>query len=365
MPRQERHKTQYPGVYYIEGTSKATGKPERIYYIMYYRNGRKIEEKAGFQYRDDMTPARASNIRASKINGDKLPNAAKREETSSLTLSELWNQYAAAKAHIKRLKDFEGYFRLHIMPSLGDHTPDSLNPADIDRLRNMYVLDGCAPQSIKHYLSLISRLVKFGVERGLCGPLCFKIEYPRYDNRVTEDLTDKQVQKLLTAAGEHKDPNVSAVIKLALYTGMRKDEMLRLMWEDIDFERGNITIRNPKGVVTIVIPMNRHARKTLDAIPRTESPYVIPGAKGEKRHRNAFARQLRAIRDKAGLPDTFRPLHGLRHVYASRIASSGKVDMYTLQKLLGHKSHKMTERYAHLRDEALRRAADVADEIFD
>jgi hypothetical protein len=46
------------------------------------------------------------------------------------------------------------------------------------------------------------------------------------------------------------------------------------------------------------------------------------------------------------------------------LASSGKVDMYTLQKLLTHKSPAMTQRYAHLRDEALRRAADVADEIF-
>jgi site-specific recombinase XerD len=59
----------------------------------------------------------------------------------------------------------------------------------------------------------------------------------------------------------------------------------------------------------------------------------------------------------------FRPLHGLRHVYASMLASSGKVDMYTLQKLLTHKSPQMTQRYAHLRDEALRRAADLAGEL--
>jgi len=41
---------------------------------------------------------------------------------------------------------------------------------------------------------------------------------------------------------------------------------------------------------------------------------------------------------------------GLRHVYASMLASSGQVDMYTLQKLLTHKSPAMTQRYAHLRD---------------
>ncbi len=55
--------------------------------------------------------------------------------------------------------------------------------------------------------------------------------------------------------------------------------------------------------------------------------------------------------------------HGLRHVYASMLASSGKVEMYTLQKLLTHKSPRMTQRYAHLRDETLKRAAAFAGDI--
>jgi hypothetical protein len=45
------------------------------------------------------------------------------------------------------------------------------------------------------------------------------------------------------------------------------------------------------------------------------------------------------------------------------LASSGEVDMYTLQKLLTHKSPQMTQRYAHLRDDALKRAADLAGRI--
>ena len=65
----------------------------------------------------------------------------------------------------------------------------------------------------------------------------------------------------------------------------------------------------------------------------------------------------------ARLPEGFRPLHGLRHVYASMLASSGEVDMYTLQKLLTHKSPQMTQRYAHLRDDVMKRAADLAGKI--
>jgi integrase len=69
------------------------------------------------------------------------------------------------------------------------------------------------------------------------------------------------------------------------------------------------------------------------------------------------------IREAAGLSKNFRPLHGLRHFYASMLASSGQVDIYTLQKLLTHKTPAMTQRYAHLRDDPMRRASDLAGDL--
>lgn len=78
-----------------------------------------------------------------------------------------------------------------------------------------------------------------------------------------------------------------------------------------------------------------------------------------------IGKQVAKIRDDAGLPKDFRPLHGLRHVYASNLASSGQVDMYTLQKLLTHKDPLMTQRYAHLRDDALKEASALAGSIIE
>ncbi|MBW2142596.1 MAG: tyrosine-type recombinase/integrase, partial [Deltaproteobacteria bacterium] len=77
----------------------------------------------------------------------------------------------------------------------------------------------------------------------------------------------------------------------------------------------------------------------------------------------SVASQVNRIKKRAKLPKDFRPLHGLRHVYASTLASSGQVDLYTLQKLLTHKSPIMTQRYAHLRDETLKRASNLAGEM--
>ncbi len=112
---------------------------------------------------------------------------------------------------------------------------------------------------------------------------------------------------------------------------------------------------------TLQIPLNEAARGLLSNHIRTDSPYIFPGRNGNQRVNIAVP--VRMIRDRAGLPKDFRPLHGLRHVFASALASSGKVDMYQLQRLLTHKSPIMTQRYAHLRDQALKQASGVASDI--
>ena len=145
---------------------------------------------------------------------------------------------------------------------------------------------------------------------------------------------------------------------------MRKNALLSLRWDDIDFDFGFITLR---GVVakkgkTERIPLAAAARAILKDIPRTTNEYVFPGKSGGARHE--FKRVAKRVKEKAGLPEEFRPLHGLRHTFASWLASSGEVDLYTLQRLLTHNSPQMTQRYAHLADSALQRAASVADKLF-
>ena len=137
--------------------------------------------------------------------------------------------------------------------------------------------------------------------------------------------------------------------------------MFKLKWKDVDFNRGFINIKDPKGGPDQKIPLNNAARELLESHPRTRSKFVFPGRRGKQR--TDINHQVTRIKAEAVLPDDFRALHGLRHVYASMLASSGEVGMYTLQKLLTHKDPKMTQRYAHLRDEALKRASEVAGNI--
>jgi integrase len=170
----------------------------------------------------------------------------------------------------------------------------------------------------------------------------------------------------MQALDEELDQSQASLVRMALFTGMRRGALLNLQWNDLDFERGFITLRGDvaKKQKTETIPINDQARAILNQQPRTSSPYVFPGRFDDKPLSNIRKPMLKRLKEKAGLPESFRPLHGLRHAFASWLASSGKVSMYELQKLLTHSSPQMTQRYAHLHDDSLRKASGVAGALF-
>ena len=370
MPVQQRFKTEYPGVYYIIGKAVATGKPEKIYYIDYRKDGKRIQEKAGRQVQNNMTPAKANRIRTNRIEGRELPNAEKRAqdeavktaEDSRWTIDKLWDLYCKNNAENKSLKNEKIKYEKCIRDDLGKKAPGELMPLDVDRLRLKLQKRGKRTMAAR-VLELLRRTINYGVKRGLIAQIIFKIEIPRLNNQTTEDLSPKQIKKLIEVLDADKDQMAANVMRLALFTGMRRGEIFKLRWKDIDFRRGFITLKDPKGGPDQSIPSNDSARAIFDSIEKDdESEYVFPG-RFPGQHltdcRKSFSRIARA----AGFPEGFRPLHGLRHVYASMLASSGQVDLYTLQKLMTHKSPLMTQRYAHLRDETLKQASQVAGDI--
>ncbi|MEO0069694.1 MAG: site-specific integrase [candidate division WOR-3 bacterium] len=359
MPALKRFRTRYPGVFYIEGTCPATGKPERIYYIRYRKEGQLIEEKAGRQFQDDMSPARASMIRAERMGGKAPTRREMREAAAKIrwTVDRLWQEYTADKPDTKSWRTDRYRYEKFLKAGFGGKEPKDIGQLDLHRLR-LNLSKTLKAQTVKHVLRLLTRIINFGVKKGLCPGLAFKVEYPQVNNLKTEDLTSDQLSALMEALKNAPDLEAANFMALALSTGMRRGELFRLKWDDIDFERGFIHLRDPKGGTDQKIPLNQAAREVLANHPRTGSPFVFPGRGGQQRTRPP--KGIEAIRKAAGLPKDFRPLHGLRHTYASMLASSGQVDLYTLQKLLTHKSPAMTQRYAHLRDEALRRAAEVA-----
>jgi integrase len=362
MPILKRIKTNYPGTFFIEGTSPATGKPEKIFYIRYRKAGKMIEEKAGRQFQDDMTAARAARIRAEKIEGKKLSRKEVREAVAEIrwTVDRLWQEYVAHKPDTKGWRTDRYRYQKFLQAAFGAKEPQTIAQMDVHRLR-INLSKTLKPQTVKHVLQLLARIINFGMKKGLCPGLKFRIEFPKVHNLVTEDLSPDQLNALLEAIGQEEDPQAANFMRMVLFTGLRRGEIFKLTWQDLDFDRNFINLRGPKGGQDARVPMPPAARELLLNHPRTDSPYVFPGRAGGQRTR--YPKGIDRIREKAGLPSDFRPCHGLRHFFASQLASSGEVDLFTLQRLLTHKSPQMTLRYSHLRDENLQRASALAGNL--
>jgi len=325
-----------------------------------------------------MTAAKAAALRADKVRGSVLPNVGRREEErvakeaakakeeaeqAKWTIGKLWLEYVNYRYGGKAVLSDKSYYKTHLKDTFGEKEPQELAPLDVDRLR-IRMMKTLSPGTAAKTLGLLVRLINFGVEKQLCHGASFRIKLPRVNNEKTESMTDEQMTTYIKTAHEWPDTQAGAYVLLQLFTGMRRSEARKLKWEDVDLGRGFLTIRNPKGGKDQRIPLNAAASDILQNLARAENnPFVFAGAKGKPRVSIYLDQASRAIRDAAGLPKDFRPNHGLRHSFASHLANSGEVDLYTIQRLLTHKNPSMTQRYAHLRDEALKRGSDVMARI--
>lgn len=376
----KRYGTKYPGVVYREVDRLGGPGKERMYYIRFPRNGEKVEEKVGRQYADQLTAAKVAAIRSDRIKG-RLPSRKEIREAEAAKGSR-WTIDRLAAAYFESLEGNpdksrkaivvdSNRYKNFLMDRLGKKEPHEVQHLDIERLRRELQKTQCtlkakdapprtlSPATIRAVLTVLKRICNYGSKNGLCAGLSTKIQMPKVSNQGNENLTDEETQRLLAAIAADTNANARGIMLLALFTGMRKSEIFRLKWADIDFERNFIHLRKTKSGKKKEIPLNSQARAVLEAHPRT-SDYVFAGKDGGQRVTIQVA--LRRIRTAAGLPPDFRPLHGLRHSFASRLVSAG-VDLYTVSQLLTHASTTMTARYSHLSPGALRKASELAGSL--
>ena len=132
---------------------------------------------------------------------------------------------------------------------------------------------------------------------------------------------------------------------------MRQSEILSLQWEDVDFARSILMVMKGKNGTRRSIPLNTQVYDVL-ARQQTRTGTTLGPVFTTPRGHHLKARR------KAGIPD-FR-FHDMRHTFATRLVQRG-VDLYRVQRLLGHKTSLMTQRYAHHSPESLKDCLSVLD----
>jgi len=199
------------------------------------------------------------------------------------------------------------------------------------------------PATVHHVLKLIKRVYNWHIQNSFYfqeNP-CNSIKLQKYDNKVNNILSKHELTKLVDILETWKNRRSALVILFGIYSGRRKGEIVGLKWNCVNFELATITCENTKNGTTQSFPVNDRAMGVLrEAYSIKNSEWVFSSINGNYYY-NGFNLAWYRIKRKLNLNIRF---HDLRHTYASHLASSNKVDIYTLKQLLGHKdtllSHK-------------------------
>jgi integrase len=169
-------------------------------------------------------------------------------------------------------------------------------------------------------------------------------------------LTPDEARKLLTYAYRW----LKAFIIIALCTGMRRNEILSLTREDIDFAANEIRVRAEisKSKRVRLVPMNVEVKKLLRSMVNGNRFIFFNEATG--RHLRDVKTAFRTAKKKAGIKGRLR-VHDLRHTAASWMIEDG-IDLVTVKEILGHASVQTTMIYCHPGKEIKHRAAALLGE---
>ena len=170
------------------------------------------------------------------------------------------------------------------------------------------------------------------------------VKAPRIDAREPVHLTAEQARRFLDAA---EGDVLRTLYLVALHTGLRRGELLALVWKDIDLGSRSITVRRSKTAAGLrSVPLTTGAAVALASLPRVPGPVFrySPGY---------VTRHVAVICARAGVPRI--GMHGLRHSAASILLAEG-VPIEVIRSILGHTNASMTAHYARPEDDMKREA---------
>jgi integrase len=251
---------------------------------------------------------------------------------------------ASARRGTAIMRTDAGYRRA--LEAFGGRRAESITSREVEEWRDS-LAETLAPASVAHHLTMLRAIFNRAVRDGkLTVSPTRGVEFPKENNERIRYLTEDEERSLTQSVDDWLRP----LIVFGIHTGLRRGEILSLLWSDIDLGSGSLHVREAKSGQGRRLPLNETAMSVLSEFQQ-HAGYVFGPDTNAKRMRlnRAFRRAA-----KAASIDNLH-FHDLRHTFASRLVMRG-VDLYRVQKLLGHLTARMTQRYAHMSPDYLRQA---------
>ena len=327
------------------------------------------------------------------------PSGERQKSRKDISVLELGRRFLAdhvgTRGKARTKVEYQALLDNVIAPAIGRVKASELGRSDVARMHHVH---RNTPYHANRARAVLSAMFNWGIQTGLVPDMMNPCRYvKKYAERKRERfLSDAELARVGVALREGEttglpivdgmgqatgkrteieSPFAIAALRLLVLTGCRRDEILTLKWEHVDFEQACLRLPDSKTGAKI-IRLNAPALEILNRLPRINGmPYVIAGRKEGSRLiglRRVWVRVAMAAglyedldtgkKDRAGKPVMRRALkyrlHDLRHSFASVGAGAG-LGLPIIGALLGHTQAATTARYAHLADDPLRQASDA------
>lgn len=291
------------------------------------------------------------------------PLDVKKRQAAGETVRDLCQAYIEryAKVHKRTWQDDERRLAGRIVPAWGGLKASSLSKADVAALHSKIGREH--PYEANRVVELLSKMFELArtwsfVPEDHPNPArgIDRFREHKRDRWVTADELPKLAQAIDAAGNVY----VRAALWLYLLTGVRKSELLRAKWADVDWDRKELRLPETKAGRVHYVPISAPAQAILKQIPQVEgNPYILPSARrrrgkpaDEPGHLVNISKPWRAIRAEAGVIDV--RLHDLRRTVGSWLAQAGS-SLHLIGRVLNHSSSATTSIYArfgqdHVRD---------------
>jgi integrase len=386
------YKTEFTGVRYREhptrlfsGKSKQKKRPDRYFTIYFRYNGKLFEEGIGWES-EGATIEKAVRIRqelkdAQKEGSGPVSLREKRkkaeekkvaeehrletERLANISFGEFFTSTYLPQAVLQKTKKStdreKQLFSLWISPVIGDLSFKDVGIDYLEKIISNMISANRSPRSIKYAMAVISQVFNYANSRNVYigqSPTK-KIQVPSKDNRRLRFLSHEEASLLLD---EIKKISITLyeMSLLSLHTGARAGEIFSLLWGNVDLERNQIYLVDTKTGKNRIAFMTNDVKKMLST-KKVGNPndFVFVNRNGERylNPSRTFDRTAEKIGLNTGVTDRRNKVvfHTLRHTFASWLVENGE-NLYTVKELMGHSTLQMTERYAHLGENTLKKA---------
>src|SRR5574344_1994760 len=341
---------------------------KKYFLITKNSNGKIVWVKVGDAKIIKLEDARAKAIKLKRKVESQVDNLTLEAENSgqTMTLVEFYNDHYLTyiKMHIKLYETNISVFKNHILPAFGLKNMVEIKKSEIITLHsNMVQIKKLVPATANRVLIFISHAFNVAMQleiKGIEVNPASKIKPYLLNNARERYLTKDEATRLIDAINQtEQNIHLKYIIPMLILTGARRGEVLKATHEDFNLNQMTWTIPTSKSGKKRILPITPQLLELYKSIPKDDTPYLFASAKSKKPYVTIYV-SWNSARTRAGLKDL--RMHDLRHSFASALVNNGR-SLYEVQTLLGHSTSKMTQRYAHLSNENLMKAASCAETL--